>query len=126
MAKNNILTTYRVKINTMHDIPSNRKPFYIRWVEKFLNWQANRKVSIDLSSKHFRVFIEHLREDKNYSDWQIDQAMDALNILNSMMATMIEPRPLSEDAVFEKIHEMIYTHVILEHRNSIKSPLDYL
>ena len=76
--KNNILPEFQNFLLSRSLVPEKHVAFYAYWASKFLSFSNNNEnLSVDLRIKKF---INHLKAQKNISDWQIRQANEALQL----------------------------------------------
>ena len=76
--KERILPEFQDFLISRSLVPEKNVSFYAHWVSKFLAF-SNRNEGLELGLKVQR-FFNHLRLQKNISDWQIKQADDALRL----------------------------------------------
>ncbi len=97
-------------------VPEKHVTFYAYWASKFLAFSNNNEnLSVDL---RVRKFINHLKAQKNISDWQIRQANEALklyigNFLKGDTSTFYlntsenEKKPFDISKILQEIREAI-------------------
>jgi integron integrase len=78
MKINNILPDFQAFLRDRNLVPEKNISYYAGWVSKFLSF-SNK----DMQSDHNKLvleFIEALKTDKDYPDWQISQARQAVQL----------------------------------------------
>jgi integron integrase len=81
------INDYKVIIANHKQLKESYKKFYIFWVELFLNYlEKNSYDEKKLSrSEMLTNFSKHLHENNKYQDWQINQAIDAVNLFYTLI-----------------------------------------
>ncbi len=102
------LNDYKVIIANHNQIKESYKKFYIFWVELFLHYlEKNSYDEKKLSrSEMLRNFSKHLHENNKYRDWQINQAIDAVNLLYTLIKNK-DNDSISLEFVIRQIHNAI-------------------
>ncbi len=100
------INDYKIIIAKHQQIKESNKKFYIIWVELFLKYlEKNSYDEKKLSrSEMLRNFSKHLHENNKYRDWQINQAIDAVNLLYTLIK---DKDAISLEFVIRQIHNAI-------------------
>jgi integron integrase len=76
--KANILPEFQKFLLSRSLVPEKNVPFHAYWASKFLSFSNNNEnLTPDL---RVREFLNHLKQQKNITDWQLKQADDALRL----------------------------------------------
>ncbi|MFB3887131.1 MAG: phage integrase N-terminal SAM-like domain-containing protein [Thermodesulfobacteriota bacterium] len=76
--KNRLLPEFQDFLLSRSLVPEKNVSFYAYWVSKFLAFSnKNEAMSPEL---RVQKFLNHLKSQKNISDWQIKQADDAIRL----------------------------------------------
>ncbi len=116
------LNDYKVIIANHNQIKESYKKFYFFWVELFLHYlEKNSYDEKKLSrSEMLRNFSKHLHENNKYRDWQINQAIDAVNLLYTLI------KDKDNDAIsLEFVIRQIQNAIKLKHY-SVKTEKSYI
>ncbi|MBN2735625.1 MAG: phage integrase N-terminal SAM-like domain-containing protein [Spirochaetales bacterium] len=83
------------------------KKFYIIWVELFLDYLKKNNMTENKQSKSEKLthFTNFLYNSKKYQDWQINQAVDAINLFYTLINNTEDS--VSLDSIVEQIRNTI-------------------
>ena len=109
MVLSEYLEDYREIVSKHQQIKESHKRFYIFWTELFLDYLeknnlAGKKVS---ESEKITHFINSLHENNTYQNWQINQAIDAINVLYALIKDKSSNAPVSLDFIIEQTKNSI-------------------
>ena len=106
-AKSNI-DDYKEYLNQSNLIRQAHKPFYIKWVGMYLEYTGGNDHRNTHNDENLKNFTHELSKTERYQDWQIDQAIDAINLFSIFLRSKEEPKShLSLDYLIEKTLEII-------------------
>lgn len=123
MVEADYLEEYKDFISRHKQINESHKRFYIIWTELFLRYLEKTKTAEkDLSkSEKLAIFTKHLNESRKYQDWQINQAVDAINLLYTLFEDKNSNSTISLNTITGQIRDVIK----LKHY-SVKTEKNYI
>jgi len=91
-----------------NSIKQNHKPFFIKWVEMYLAYLEKNNISAMQNNENLKKFILGLSKKKKYQEWQISQAIDAVNyFLTFLKCDGSENSTLTIDEIVKKTKDII-------------------
>lgn len=66
---------YRRYVAGAAEIPPRARPYYVRWVDRFLRFRARQETTLS-EPRLVEAFSRDLKLER--SGWQVDQALDAI------------------------------------------------
>jgi len=89
-------------------IKESHKKFYILWVDLFLDYSNKNPNKQNLSNiEKINLFTKHLSKNNKYQDWQINQAIEAINLLYTLKNSKNDADSTSLDSIIQKIQDAI-------------------
>ena len=114
-------------LNSKKIVPEKKAHFYWIWVSKFMKFSNDKPVD-QINDYDISRFINEL--SKNYQQWQVDQAAQALQIYLFYKRDDSEVQVIQSnntDKQWKSLKTtMVYTHVAAKNKMGVKSPLDLL
>ncbi|MCE5212915.1 MAG: site-specific integrase, partial [Deltaproteobacteria bacterium] len=81
VAKSVVLPEFQAFLLEKKLAPEKTIPFYAFWMSRFLSYAQRKQISSEKYQENAVVeFIEYLKSDSKWSDWQIRQAHDAISL----------------------------------------------
>lgn len=89
-------------------IKQNHKPFFIKWVEMYLAYLEKNDISATQNDENLKKFILDLSKKEKYQEWQINQAINAVNhFLTFLKRDGAENSTLTIDDIVKKTNDII-------------------
>ena len=73
-----ILNDFEQFLKKQSVVRPNQQPYYIRWVQMYLD--ANTSLDGLGKSVTVKQFVNDLASENGFTDWQVNQAMDAIQL----------------------------------------------
>ena len=95
---------YKELVANIPQIKESHKRFYIFWIELFFDYlKKNNNTEKKFSeSEKLTNFTQYLSKNNKYQDWQINQAIDAINLLYSLTKNIGTNELISLDSIIEQ------------------------
>lgn len=90
------LAEYKDFLRENSEVKESHMPFHLKWCQKYLD-----------SKENISIFINKLHDTKKYSDWQIRQAREAIDLYLKWLDKRKKQSPGLEENIFNKIHDII-------------------
>ncbi len=91
----NVIAEFQAYLKTQTTVRLNQQPFFIKWVDMYMSTvKAPNDV---LDNQNITRFIENLSNNERYSDWQVNQAMDAIELFNQVFLPESHPEWISTE-----------------------------
>ena len=91
----NIITEFQEYLKAQTTVRPNKQPFFIKWVDMYMSTIKAPHDIVDNQNK--TRFIESLSNQDRYADWQVNQAIDAIELFNQVFLPENHPEWISTE-----------------------------